>query len=84
MVIVVGKLTINALNAYGGYMSIVTTLSAFTRSAKVSPLTRVVWVIVFNLIASAIALWASADFLNNFKNFVLALLMVSPRGGPST
>ncbi|GAB3708965.1 purine-cytosine permease family protein [Mariniluteicoccus flavus] len=76
LVIVVGKLTINTLNAYGGFMSIATTLAAFTHKDRVSPTARVIWVVVFNLVAAAIALWATADFLNNFKNFVLALLMV--------
>lgn len=76
LVIVVGKLTINTLNAYGGFMSIATTLSAVTKSDKVSPLARVVWVVLFNLVAAGIALLASADFLTNFKNFVLALLAV--------
>ena len=76
LVIVVGKLTINTLNAYGGFMSIATTFSAFTGRERLSPRARVVWVILFNLVAAGIALLASADFLANFRNFILALLLV--------
>lgn len=76
VVLIIGKLTINTLNAYGGFMSIATTLSAWTKSDKISPVTRIVWILGFNLVAAGIALWASSDFLGNFKSFVLALLMV--------
>ncbi len=76
LVIVVGKLTINTLNAYGGFMSIATTLTAFTGKDRMSPAMRAVWVILFNLAAAMIALLATADFLSLFRNFILALLLV--------
>ncbi len=37
---------------------------------------RAIFVVAMLLVAAAIALAASADFLDNFKNFVLLLLMV--------
>lgn len=76
LVIVMGKLTVNCLNAYGGFMSMLTTVSAFNRRTRISPLARVLFIVGFVAVSMAIALAASADFLNNFKNFVLLLLAV--------
>ncbi|MEV8144239.1 cytosine permease [Specibacter sp. NPDC078709] len=76
MVIVVGKLTVNTLNAYGGYMTILTSVSAFTRQLRFAPWVRFAYVIGFIGVSVIIALVASEDFVSNFKNFVLLLLMV--------
>ncbi|MEU0600190.1 cytosine permease [Streptomyces sp. NPDC006393] len=76
LVIVVGKLTVNCLNAYGGFMSILTTVSALTNERRVSQRTRTLYITAFLATSMFIALLASNDFLNNFKNFVLTLLMV--------
>ena len=76
LVIVVGKLTVNCLNAYGGFMSMLTTVSAFTRTRRIAPVVRAVYIGGFLAVSVLIALLASADFLSNFKNFVLVLLMV--------
>ncbi len=40
MVIVCGKLTVNCLNAYGGFMSILATVSAFNNRSQVSQRVR--------------------------------------------
>lgn len=76
LVIVVGKLTVNCLNAYGGFMSILTTVTAFNRQTRVSSTARAAYIVGFTVVSVVIALAASADFLTNFKNFVLTLLMV--------
>lgn len=76
LVILVGKLTVNCLNAYGGFMSSVTTVTGFTGGRGISPRRRTVLITVFVAISVLIALLASADFLDNFKNFILTLLMV--------
>jgi NCS1 family nucleobase:cation symporter-1 len=76
LVIVVGKLTVNCLNAYGGFMSILTTVSAFTGERRISQLLRTVYITGFLALSVLVALLASHDFLSNFKNFVLMLLMV--------
>ncbi|MFI5710682.1 purine-cytosine permease family protein [Kribbella sp. NPDC051620] len=76
LVIVVGKLAVNCLNAYGGSMTLLTTVSAFTRAAKIGPVARSAYTIVFLAVSVLIAIFASANFLDNFKNFVLVLLMV--------
>ncbi|MGO4383529.1 purine-cytosine permease family protein [Specibacter sp. RAF43] len=76
IVIVVGKLTVNTLNAYGGYMTILTSVSAFTRQLRFAPWVRFAYVIGFITVSVIIAIAASDDFISNFKNFVLLLLMV--------
>lgn len=74
LVIVTGKLTVNCLNAYGGFMSVLTTVSAFNEKTRLSPRVRALYIVGFVVLSLLIALAASADFLNNFKNFVLLLL----------
>ncbi len=76
LVIVIGKLTVNTLNAYGGSMTMLTTVSALGRRAVLPPLARAAWILVFIVASVLVAILATADFLNNFKNFVLVLLMV--------
>jgi len=76
LVIVTGKLTVNTLNAYGGYMTMLTSVTAFTRQAVTSSRTRFVYVVGFIGLSVLIAVLASPDFIANFKNFVLLLLMV--------
>ncbi len=74
--IVVGKLTVTCLNAYGSFMCAATTVTAFTGRRAVSSTARAIFVSAMLLLAAVIAIAATADFLNNFKNFVLLLLMV--------
>lgn len=76
LVIVVGKLTVNCLNAYGGFMSILTSVTAFNGRSQATPAARTAYIVGFTVASMVIAVGASADFLNNFKNFVLVLLMV--------
>ena len=70
-----GKLAVNCLNAYGGLMTILTTATAFTKTARVPQWVRTVCVGTFISVSVLIALLASADFLANFRNFVLLLLL---------
>lgn len=76
LVIVIGKLTVNCLNAYGGFMSILTAVTAFNGQTRVSSAARAAYIVGFTALSVLIALAASADFLANFKNFILTLLMV--------
>ncbi|WP_328946047.1 cytosine permease [Streptomyces sp. NBC_00250] len=76
LVIVVGKLTVNCLNAYGGFMSILTTVTAFDGRSRISAAARAAYIVGFTAVSMVIALAASDDFLSNFKNFVLLILMV--------
>ncbi|HEU4567319.1 MAG TPA: cytosine permease [Marmoricola sp.] len=76
LLIVVGKLTVTCLNAYGSFMCAATTVTAFTGKQRMGRGARAGFILVMLLLSMGIALWASADFLDNFKNFVLLLLMV--------
>lgn len=76
IVILLGKLTVNTLNAYGAFMCTLTILTSFGNRATIRRWTRAVFVIGIVTLTVLVALLASADFLANFKNFVLALLMV--------
>ena len=73
--IVIGKLTINTLNAYGGVMALSTGISGFTGRSSVSSKVRSGFVIGFNVVVVLTALAASSDFLDVFKSFILTLLM---------
>ncbi|OBF31616.1 sulfonate ABC transporter substrate-binding protein [Mycobacterium sp. ACS1612] len=75
VVIVTGKLAVNCLNAYGGLMTILTTATAFTRTARVPQWIRTACVAAFIVISVITALIATKDFLDNFRNFVLLILM---------
>ncbi|MEE1816806.1 cytosine permease [Streptomyces sp. SP18ES09] len=76
LVIVVGKLTVNCLNAYGGFMAMLTTVTAFDGRSRISATARAASIVGFTAVSIGIALAASADFLDNFKNFVLLILTV--------
>lgn len=76
LVIVVGKLTVNCLNAYGGFMSVLTIVTAVNGRSRITQAARVAYILGFTAVSVAIAMAASADFLSNFKNFVLLLLTV--------
>jgi NCS1 family nucleobase:cation symporter-1 len=76
LLIVVGKLTVTCLNAYGSFMCASTTVTAFTHQQRVGRGTRIAFIIAMLVVSMFIALWGSRDFLDNFKNFVLLLLMV--------
>lgn len=74
--IVIGKLTVTCLNAYGSFMCAATIVTAVRGSRSMGSGARAAYVLVMLAASMGIALWASADFLENFKNFVLLLLMV--------
>lgn len=76
LVIVCGKLAVNVLNAYGGFMSTLTMATAFRGKTSISTMARAMYIVGFILLSMTIALAASAEFLNFFRNFVLMLLMV--------
>ena len=76
LVIVIGKLTVTCLNAYGSFMCAATIVTGFTGRQAMGKSARAVFVSLMLIVAAVIALAATADFLDNFKNFVLLLLMV--------
>lgn len=76
MVIVIGKLTVNTLNAYGSFMSLLTITTALSGKKSTTTAQRTLFIVGMITASVCIAIFASKDFLNLFKNFILVLLMV--------
>ncbi|MFD7719542.1 purine-cytosine permease family protein [Streptomyces sp. NPDC059814] len=73
-VIAFGKLTINVLNTYGGFMSMVTGISGFRGQKTLSPRGRAAYIAVIMVAGTAVALLGKDSFLTSFKDFLLFLL----------
>ncbi|MFJ6697428.1 purine-cytosine permease family protein [Streptomyces sp. NPDC091272] len=73
-VIALGKLTINVLNTYGGFMSMVTSISGFRGQRELSPRARSVYIACIMVAGTAVALLGKDTFLTSFKDFLLFLL----------
>ena len=73
-VIALGKLCVNVLNIYGGFMSVVTTISGFLRRDEISRAARLCVVVGITLIAMVIAILGRGHFLEAFSSFLLFLL----------
>ncbi|MFF7357327.1 purine-cytosine permease family protein [Streptomyces filipinensis] len=70
-----GKLTVNVLNTYGGFMSVVTGVGGFRRIGRVGPGARAVCVGAIMLTGTALALLGRGRFLESFSTFLLFLLI---------
>ncbi|MFD5124197.1 purine-cytosine permease family protein [Streptomyces sp. NPDC058385] len=73
-VIALGKLTINVLNTYGGFMSMVTSVSGFRGQKVLSQRARTVYIALIMVAGTAVALVGKDSFLSSFKDFLLFLL----------
>lgn len=73
-VIALGKLTINVLNTYGGFMSMVTSISGFRGQKTLSPRGRAAYIAVIMVAGTVVALLGKDSFLTSFKDFLLFLL----------
>ncbi len=73
VLIVLGVLAINALNLYGGFMSVVTTIGAFT-NWKVTTKTRITFILIVSVIGTGVSIWGQGNFLGNYSKFLLLLL----------
>ncbi|MER7080862.1 nucleobase:cation symporter-1, NCS1 family [Saccharopolyspora kobensis] len=74
LAIALGKLTINVLNIYGGYMTVATTMTAFTRRAGLSPAMRIGYIALVGVLGGVLAVLGCGDFLANFVLFLHFLL----------
>ncbi|RKT87443.1 nucleobase:cation symporter-1, NCS1 family [Saccharopolyspora antimicrobica] len=74
LAIALGKLTINVLNIYGGYMTVATTMTAFTRRAGLSPAMRIGYIALVGVLGGVLAVLGRGDFLANFVLFLHFLL----------
>jgi NCS1 family nucleobase:cation symporter-1 len=73
-VIALGKLTVNVLNTYGGFMSMVTSVSGFRGRRVLSPRGRAAYIALIMVAGTAVALAGKDSFLTSFKDFLLFLL----------
>ncbi|MYV42740.1 cytosine permease [Streptomyces sp. SID1328] len=73
-VIALGKLTINVLNTYGGFISMVTGISGFRGQRTLSPRGRAAYIAAIMVAGTAMALLGKDSFLVSFKDFLLFLL----------
>ncbi|MBX7550344.1 cytosine permease [Streptomyces sp. NPDC048665] len=70
-----GKLTVNVLNTYGGFMSVITGISGFRRLGPVGPRARALYVGAIMLTGTTLALLGRGHFLESFSTFLLFLLI---------
>ncbi|MEU5839335.1 cytosine permease [Streptomyces diacarni] len=73
-VIALGKLTINVLNTYGGFMSVVTGVSGFRGQQRLGPRARACYIAGIMIAGTVVALIGKDSFLTSFKDFLLFLL----------
>ncbi|QDQ11961.1 purine-cytosine permease family protein [Streptomyces spectabilis] len=73
-VIALGKLTINVLNTYGGFMSMVTSIGGFRTQKQISPRGRAAYIGLIMVAGTTVALLGKDSFLTSFKDFLLFLL----------
>ncbi|MFD0826496.1 purine-cytosine permease family protein [Neobacillus sp. M.A.Huq-85] len=71
-VIILGVIGVNVLNLYGAFMSVTTTLEAFT---KLKGTTRARFWLVFStaIVGTVLSVWGHGNFLENFENLILLL-----------
>ena len=72
LVIVLGIVAVNVLNLYGMFMCVTTTVTALQK-LQVSGRTRAAFVLGSAVVGTAIAIAGTANFLDNFENFILFL-----------
>jgi NCS1 family nucleobase:cation symporter-1 len=73
VLIMLGVLAINTLNLYGGFMSVVTTVTA-VYPWRPSARTRLLGTLAFAAVGTAISLWGQGNFLDNYSKFLTLLL----------
>ncbi|MCF4005661.1 cytosine permease [Corynebacterium uropygiale] len=72
--IAIGKLSINVLNTYGGFMSMMTTYSGFRGKAEVPQVLRILSILAMTAVSMLMALIGRDEFLPAFSSFLLFLL----------
>lgn len=72
LIIIGGVVGVNALNLYGAFMSLTTTLNSAFR-LRITPSVRFVLIVLIAVIATLIAIIGRENFLGNFLNFILLL-----------
>jgi NCS1 family nucleobase:cation symporter-1 len=73
-VIALGKLTINVLNTYGGFMSLVTIITGFRGQYRINRRSRTIYFLAVIAVGAALAVLGRNNFLPYFSTFLLFLL----------
>ena len=73
VVAALGLVSVTALNMYGGSLTLISSIDSFTR-IRPTLVIRVVTLVITAAISLAFALFASADFLGSFEDFLLLIL----------
>lgn len=74
LVIALGKLCVNVLNTYGGFMSVSTIWSGLRGKTEIPPQLRVFIIVIMTAVAVTVAMWGRGNFLDAFSSFLLFLL----------
>lgn len=69
ILIVYGLLAINIFNFYGAFMSTITTVEPFYK-LKVTPKTRMFFLLGITLLSITLSTWGQGDFVTFFLNFI--------------
>lgn len=72
--VVLGKVTVSTLNAYGSFMCVATIISGFRSGLQLTARHRMVFVLLIVAASTTLALLGQYSFLNAFKYFILFLL----------
>ncbi|MDO8695631.1 MAG: cytosine permease [Pseudomonas sp.] len=72
--VVLGKVTVSTLNAYGSFMCVATIISGFRGRLQISALQRMLFVLAIVGASTTLALLGQHSFLSAFKFFILFLL----------
>ncbi|WP_137886578.1 cytosine permease [Pseudomonas sp. 2FE] len=72
--VVLGKVTVSTLNAYGSFMCMATVISGFRGRLQISAVQRMLFVLAIVGASTALALLGQNSFLSAFKFFILFLL----------
>ncbi|MFZ3185580.1 MAG: cytosine permease [Pseudomonas sp.] len=72
--VVLGKVTVSTLNAYGSFMCVATIISGFRGRLQISALQRMLFVLAIVAASTTLALLGQHSFLSAFKFFILFLL----------
>lgn len=73
-VVILGKLTINVLNTYGGFMSTVTIVSSIRGQARIGWKSRTAYITAILAISGALAILGRNNFLPELLSFLLLAL----------
>ena len=73
LAILIGVLVVNALNLYGAFMSIITTVEPFT-NIRGNKKSRIIFMTSITAVCTAISIWGFGDFMADVSSFLVVIL----------